>query len=144
MFASVDPPESAPNTVLVTSRWGGTRPTKCRFPVLCKCISKGTILTTMRLLKWREENVHVWRKAVWFAEQRKAVWFAEQSHRPKSTLYTLVTANTILTTSYLWKVYYVTVDPWFKTRLHKCSAGRNVNLRLDELITNLLQLERNW
>jgi len=45
----------------------------------------------------------------------------------------LVTANTILAASYLWKVYYVTVDPWFKTRSQKSSAGRYVNLRLDEL-----------
>jgi len=52
----VNPPESTPNTMLVTSRQGGTKPTKCRFPVICKCISKGTILSTMRLLKWKEKT----------------------------------------------------------------------------------------
>jgi hypothetical protein len=96
MFAFVDPPESIPNNVLVTTRWGETGPIKCRFPVLCKCISKTTTLSKMRLLKWRQKIVHVW---------RRAVWYAEQSHRLKSTLYTLVTANTILTATYLWKVY---------------------------------------
>jgi len=102
MFAFVDPPESVTNTMPLKSRYGGTRPTKWRFPVLCKCMSKGTILYTMRLLKWRERIVHVW---------RTTVSFAEQSHRLKSTLYVLVTANIISTAS--------TVDPWFKTITEK-------------------------
>ena len=34
--------------------------------------------------------------------------------------------------------------PWYKTRSEMCSAGWKVNLRLDELLVSLLELQPIW
>ena len=41
------------------------------------------------------------------------------------------------------RVYIVTGDPWFETRSQRCSVVRQTKLRLAELITNLIEFERN-